>query len=74
MNTANTISLSFDGKEGLSSKAFVEALLSRAVERVNSGVSMTLTARRTSERPPRDPRHLTDTRTRVLVIQLIARY
>ena len=44
---------------------FVQSLLSRAVEQVNKGVSKTLTARRSSEIPPLDPRHLTDTRTRV---------
>ena len=56
---------SLAGKTGLTSRTFVETLLGKAVERVNSGVSMTLTARRSSERPPRDSRHLTDTRTRV---------
>ncbi|GGX13188.1 hypothetical protein GCM10011282_19150 [Undibacterium macrobrachii] len=50
---------------GLTSRQFVLKLLESAVERVNAGVSKTLTARKTSERPPRDPRHLTDTRTRV---------
>jgi hypothetical protein len=49
----------------MSQREFVQSLLNRAVERVNGGVSKTLTARRTSEAPPLDPRHLTDTRTRV---------
>ena len=44
---------------------FVQSLLNKAVDRVNGGVSKTLTARRSSETPPLDPRHLTDTRTRV---------
>jgi hypothetical protein len=44
---------------------FVEELLSEAIVRVNSGVSKTLTARLSSEIPPLDSRHLTDTRTRV---------
>jgi hypothetical protein len=44
---------------------FVQSLLNKAVERVNNGISKTLTARRSSETPPLDPRHLTDTRTRV---------
>lgn len=56
---------SFCGDDNLSAREFVHALLARAVDRVNQGVSTTLTSRRSSERPPRDPRHLTDTRTRV---------
>lgn len=61
--TKGTLSLA--GESGLSPNAFAETLLRKAVEKVNSGVSLTLTARRSSERPPRDSRHLTDTRTRV---------
>ncbi len=49
----------------MSHAEFVQALLNQAVDRVNGGVSKTLTARRSSETPPLDPRHLTDTRTRV---------
>jgi hypothetical protein len=49
----------------MSHAEFVQALLNKAVDRVNSGVSKTLTARRSSETPPLDSRHLTDTRTRV---------
>lgn len=49
----------------MNNTAFVQSLLNRAVERVNNGISKTLTARRSSEVPPLDPRHLTDTRTRV---------
>jgi hypothetical protein len=49
----------------MSHAEFVQSLLNKAVERVNNGVSKTLTARRSSETPPLDPRHLTDTRTRV---------
>lgn len=40
-------------------------LILEAIERINNGVSKTLTARRSSEIPPQDTRHLTDTRTRV---------
>lgn len=40
-------------------------LIQKAKERINIGVSKTLTARRSNEIPPQDPRHLTDTRTRV---------
>lgn len=53
------------GEINLSPKEFVSNLLYRAVSNVNSGVSMTLTARKTTEIPPQDTRHLTDTRTRV---------
>lgn len=49
----------------LTAPEFVKKVLDRAIELVNKGASMTLTARLSSERPPRDPRHLTDTRTRV---------
>lgn len=65
MNTAAKPTFSLAGKTGLTSRTFIETLLAKAVEQVNSGVSMTLTARRSAERPPRDSRHLTDTRTRV---------
>lgn len=60
-----TKQFSIFGSAGLDPRNFVQVLLERAVERVNSGVSMTLTARKDSERPPQDTRHLTDTRTRV---------
>lgn len=40
-------------------------LIQEAIERINNGVSKTLTARKSSEIPPQDTRHLTDTRTRV---------
>lgn len=43
----------------------IKKLLTQAVERVNKGISKTLTARRSTENPPMDTRHLTDTRTRV---------
>lgn len=49
----------------MNDRELVESLLKRAVERVNMGISRTLTARQSSETPPMDPRHLTDTRTRV---------
>ncbi len=62
--TTNSV-YSLAGTSGLTSRQFVQSLLNLAINRVNAGVSKTLTARRTSERPPRDPRHLTDTRTRV---------
>jgi hypothetical protein len=44
---------------------YAQGLIEQAVERINNGVSKTLTARLQSEAPPLDPRHLTDTRTRV---------
>lgn len=47
------------------SKDAVVELVCDAVSRINNGVSKTLTARRDDESPPLDPRHLTDTRTRV---------
>jgi hypothetical protein len=47
------------------SKDDIKPFLQRAVDRVNMGVSRTLTARLSSETPPMDYRHLTDTRTRV---------
>ncbi len=65
MTTVAKPTFSLAGKTGLTIRAFIDSLLAKAVDRVNSGVSMTLTARRSSERPPRDSRHLTDTRTRV---------
>jgi hypothetical protein len=40
-------------------------LILEAIERINNGASKTLTARKSSEIPPQDTRHLTDTRTRV---------
>ena len=46
-------------------REFVAGLVSRASDRINAGASRTLTGRLAEERPPRDPRHLTDTRTRV---------
>ncbi len=48
-----------------SRKEDLQSLILEAVSRINSGVSKTLTARKTSEVPPQDTRHLTDTRTRV---------
>ena len=61
----NDTTYSLQGVSGLTSRAFVNRLLEIAMVRVNEGVSKTLTARMSSEEPPRDPRHLTDTRTRV---------
>lgn len=49
----------------MSNAGYILSLLTRTVDRVNSGISKTLTARRSLEVPPLDPRHLTDTRTRV---------
>ena len=49
----------------MTNQELIESLLARAIKRVNKGISKTLTARRTNEKPPMDPRHLTDTRTRV---------
>ena len=49
----------------MTNREYVQGLIGRAVERINNGVSKTLTARLQSEAPPLDPRHLTDTRTRV---------
>lgn len=46
-------------------KVFLTSIITKAVDRINNGISKTLTARRTDEIPPQDPRHLTDTRTRV---------
>jgi len=46
-------------------KNILMPLILEAVSRINNGVSKTLTARKTSEVPPQDTRHLTDTRTRV---------
>jgi len=46
-------------------KASLKGLIQEAIERINNGVSKTLTARNSSEKPPQDTRHLTDTRTRV---------
>ncbi|MEB0134617.1 hypothetical protein QN362_04650 [Actimicrobium sp. CCC2.4] len=62
---SSTIQYSLQESNDLTSRQFVLKLLEIAIKRVNAGVSKTLTARKTSERPPRDPRHLTDTRTRV---------
>lgn len=53
------------GQKDLAPRDFLKKLLDKAASRVNTGVSKTLTARLTSEKPPRDSRHLTDTRTRV---------
>ncbi len=47
------------------SKTEVQELCSEAQDRVNQGVARTLMGRLASEEPPNDPRHLTDTRTRV---------
>ena len=49
----------------MSERDYVQGLIGKAVERINEGVSKTLTARLQSETPPMDSRHLTDTRTRV---------
>ncbi|MEQ1853392.1 MAG: hypothetical protein ABMA01_17580, partial [Chthoniobacteraceae bacterium] len=49
----------------MTNREYVQELIGKAVERINNGVSKTLTARLQSEAPPLDPRHLTDTRTRV---------
>lgn len=49
----------------LINKDSIELLIREAIARVNDGVSKTLTARKTVEKPPQDTRHLTDTRTRV---------
>jgi hypothetical protein len=46
-------------------KDILMPLILDAVNRINNGISKTLTARKTSELPPQDTRHLTDTRTRV---------
>ena len=46
-------------------RRYVEHLVKEAVNRINKGVSRTLTARRLDENPPLHTRHLTDTRTRV---------
>ena len=46
-------------------KEFLQSLIEEAVSRINTGISKTLTARKSSEIPPQDTRHLTDTRTRV---------
>lgn len=46
-------------------KDSLRVLIQEAIERINNGASKTLTARNTSEKPPQDTRHLTDTRTRV---------
>lgn len=46
-------------------KKLLHSLILEAVTRINNGVSKTLTARHTSEVPPQDTLHLTDTRTRV---------
>jgi hypothetical protein len=47
------------------SKTEIEELCREAQDRVNQGVAKTLMGRLASEEPPNDPRHLTDTRTRV---------
>jgi hypothetical protein len=49
----------------MTNREYVQGLIGKAVERINEGVSKTLTARLQSETPPLDSRHLTDTRTRV---------
>jgi hypothetical protein len=43
----------------------VEELCQQSQERINAGVARDLMCRLASEEPPNDPRHLTDTRTRV---------
>lgn len=47
------------------SRSEIEEICNEAQHRVNQGVARTLMARLASEEPPNDPRHLTDTRTRV---------
>jgi hypothetical protein len=49
----------------MQNRDLIKKLLIEAVERVNKGISKTLTARLSTENPPMDTRHLTDTRTRV---------
>ena len=61
----NKLRLEIFGEKDLSPQDFLKTLLAEAVSRVNTGASTTLTARLSSEKPPRDSRHLTDTRTRV---------
>jgi len=46
-------------------KEDLQKLILEAISRINNGISKTLTARKSSEIPPQDTRHLTDTRTRV---------
>ncbi len=46
-------------------KDILMPMILEAVTRINNGISKTLTARKTSEVPPQDTRHLTDTRARV---------
>lgn len=46
-------------------KEFLRRLITEVVSRINDGATKKLTARKSSEVPPRDTRHLTDTRTRV---------
>lgn len=46
-------------------KDSLRGLIKEAIEKINNGISKTLTARNSSEKPPQDTRHLTDTRTRV---------
>lgn len=48
-----------------SAKILIDKVILEAVQRINTGVSKTLTARRVDEIPPQSSRHLTDTRTRV---------
>lgn len=47
------------------SKEFLRELIKEVISRINSGTTKKLTARKSNEIPPRDTRHLTDTRTRV---------
>lgn len=49
----------------MSNREYIQLLFERAIEQINQGASKTLTARLSSETPPPDARHLTDTRTRV---------
>ncbi len=47
------------------SKEFLRELIKEVISRINGGATKKLTARKSNEVPPRDTRHLTDTRTRV---------
>ena len=59
------VQLQLSDAQNLTPREFTARLVGMAVERINQGISRQLTARRSIETPPRDSRHLTDTRTRV---------
>ena len=46
-------------------KEQISEILSVAINNINQGISKKITIRKSDETPPRDTRHLTDTRTRV---------